>query len=387
MEEEYLISRSGFTKLANTHDQHCVSIYIPTYRAGHDADIKKGQITLKNCLKEVRAKLKHYQLGDHEIEDYLEPAENLLTDYNFWKNQSDCLAIFISNSLVKIYTLPVEQPEFTYVADHFYLLPIFPVLTYEHKFYLLNLSLNKVKFYESTRYSITEINLEGIVPEKLEEVVGYNYQSKSLQFRTGQGGDAGVIYHGQGSGKEDKEMETEKFLRAVDQSLMSIIKEDDSPLVLACVDHYFPMYKKITSYSNVYARHVKGNHEDTPPKMLHEMALEEVNDFFYKNRKNAAKRLNEQSSVGKISFDLNDIIPAAIDGRIESLFIQKLKDRFGLYDKINRSLIIDEGQKAKQASLFNLAAVQTWLKDGDVFIVEKEEMPIEGTNINALFRY
>ena len=71
-------------------------------------------------------------------------------------------------------------------------------------FYLLSLSLNEVKLYEAGRYSISEIILKGIVPEKLEEVVGHDYQEKSLQFRTGQGGEAGAIFHGQGAGKDDK---------------------------------------------------------------------------------------------------------------------------------------------------------------------------------------
>ena len=97
--------------------------------------------------------------------------------------------------------------------------------------------------------------------------------------------------------------------------------------------------------------------------------------------------LRDLSSYGKTSFDLNDIIPAAIDGRIDVLFIQNEKDKFGLYDKVNRSLIVDENIKTNQASLYNLAAVQTWLKGGHVYLVEKDEMPLERTSINALFRY
>jgi hypothetical protein len=132
---------------------------------------------------------------------------------------------------------------------------------------------------------------------------------------------------------------------------------------------------------------VSGNHEETPPLLLHENAIEVVDDLFQKRKKKSVEKIKEQSSATKISYDLNEIIPASIDGRIETLFVNKSKDRYGLYDKVNRSIIIDEGQKAKQASLFNLAALQTWLKDGDVFIVEKDEMPFEGTSLNALFRY
>jgi hypothetical protein len=69
------------------------------------------------------------------------------------------------------------------------------------------------------------------------------------------------------------------------------------------------------------------------------------------------------------------------------LFVQKAKDKYGLYDKVNRSLIVDENIKISQASLYNLAAVQTWLKGGHVYVVEKDEMPLKGTSINALFRY
>ena len=72
-----------------------------------------------------------------------------------------------------------------------------------------------------------------------------------------------------------------------------------------------------------------------------EDALEILDEYLQKKRKAATLKLQEQSSVGKFSSDLNDIIPAALEGRIESLFVQKSKDRYGLYDKINRSLIID----------------------------------------------
>jgi len=386
MEENYLISKNEFTKLANIRDQHCVSIYVPISRAGKKVDKKKSQIHLKNCLKEVKFKLKEYQLNDSQIEDYLEPANNLLEDYHFWRNQSDCLVILLNKHQMRFYTLPIDQTQFTYVADHFYLLPILSVFNYDGMFYLLSLSLNNVKLYKATRYSIEEVILEGIVPDKLKEIVGFDHQNKSLQFRTGQGGEAGAM-HCQGSGKGEKAFETEKFFRAVDQSLKSIFKEENIPMVLACVDHYYPIFKKNTSYSNLYEKHISGNHEETSPLSLHKMGLELVDDYFQKKRNASTQKLKEQSSVGKTSFDLNDIIPAAVDGRIESLFIQKSKDRYGLYDKINRSLIVDEGHKAKQASLFNLAALHIWLKDGDVFIVEKDKMPFEATSINALFRY
>lgn len=382
-----LISQNEFTKLANIHDQHCVSIYVPTSRAGEEVVKQKSQLILKNCIKELKIRLKDYNLSVQEIDNYLHPVENLLEDLQFWRNQSDCLVIFLNKQQIWYYSLPIYHNEFTYVSDHFYMLPVIPVFNGDGKFYLLTLSLQDVKFYECTRHSITEVIVEDIVPERLEDVVGYDYKNKSIQFRTGQGGKAGVTYHGQGAGKDDKDAEIENFLRAVDAGLMKLIKDENAPLVLASVTHYHPVYKNITAYLHLNDRHIGGNHENTNPLTLHEMAWPMVEDHFQQNKLGLIKLTRDLSADGRTSFDINDIIPAAIDGRIAVLFIQKFKDRYGLYDEINRSLIIDENVKTSQVSLYNLAAKQTWLQGGLVYLVGKDEMPFKDTNINALFRY
>jgi len=382
-----LISRNDLNKLAGVHDQHCVSIYIPTSGSGEKRDKKHAQISLKNSLKNLKLTLKAYSLTNNEIENYLTPVEELLDESQLWREQVGCLAIYLNKERLRYYQLPIDQVEFTYVSDHFYMLPVMPLFNNDVKFYILSLSLQDVKLYDCTRYSISEVHVEDLVPEKLEEVVGYDYQNKTLQYRSGQGGSAGAMFHGQGAGKDDKDVEVEKFLRAVDKGLMKLLKNEDAPLILACVDHYQPVYAEITNYANLFHQNIKGNHEEKDLRSLHEMAWSQVKDYFLKQRKSMAKLLMDNSSSGRTSFDLNDIIPAAIDGRIEVLFIQHNKDKFGLYDKVNRSLIIDENVKANQASLYNLAAMQTWTQGGRVYLVDKDEMPFQHTTINALFRY
>jgi len=382
-----LIPKNDLNKLVGIHDQHCVSIYIPTSGAGAKQAKNFGQITLKNSLKNLKYSLKGYSLSDNEIENYLLPVENLLDDSQLWREQEGCLAIYLNKEGLWYYKLPIDQAEFTYVSDHFYLLPVMPLFNDGGKFYILSLSLQAVKLYECNPYSISEVHVEDLVPENLEEVVGYDYRDKNLQYRSGQGGSAGAMFHGQGAGKDDKGVEVEKFLRAVDKGLMKLLKNEDAPLILACVDHYQPVYAKITNYANLYQQNIKGNHEEKDPISLHKMAWLLVKDYFLKQRKSMAKLLMDLSSSGRTSIDLNDIIPAAIDGRIEALFIQNDKDKYGLYDKVNRSLIIDENVKTNQASLYNLAAMHTWMHGGRVYLVDKNEMPFQYTTINALFRY
>lgn len=382
-----LISKNEFNKLASWHDQHCVSIYIPTTMAGVAGEKQQGPLRLKNALKQVKEKLNEYKLSPIDIENYLEPVKNLMDDKLFWGKQSNYLAIFLSKQLMQVYSLPVNNDSFIYVSDHFYLLPIMSLFNGNGKFFVLSLSLKNLKLYEATRYNISMVHVEDLLPDKLEEVVGYDFQNKSLQFRSGQGVEAGAMFHGQGAGKDDKDAELEKYFRATDKGLMKLMKDEHAPLVLACVDHYHPLYAKITDYPNLCERNISGNHDETDAPLLHKLALPLVEVYFQQYRKKYAELIRNLPINGKTSFDLNDIIPAAIDGRIEVLFVQKSRDKYGLYDELNRSLIVDENTTVSQASLYNLAAIQTWLKGGHVYLAEKDEMPLLGSGINALFRY
>jgi hypothetical protein len=378
------LSKKQVAKLAKVHDQHCISIYLPVSDVGDVNQKDHGRLLLKNQLKSLHAGLSHYGLSHTEITDYLEPVYNLLEDENLWRYQPDCLAIFLHDHTMNYFFLPGKFREVSYVSDHFYLKPVLSQFNGHGRFFLLALSLGSVQLYEGNAYQISAIDIEEFLPGKLEDVVGYDFQDKSLQFRTGQ---AGTVYHGQGIGKDDKLKETEKYFRAVDKGLLKILNGDNVPLILACVDEHYPIYAQVTRYQNLFPKHLSGNADNADLSSLHASAWDLVKGVFDEGRNKARNAFKNLSSGEKTSIDLNDIIPAAIEGRVSSLFIQQGKDRFGLYDKTNGTLMVDEKPGLMQASLYNLAAVHTWLNNGRVFIETSGDMPFAGSEINALFRY
>lgn len=387
LSDEGLLSEKKFRELAEIHDKHCISIYLPTYRAGSDSDNKRSQIRLKNLVKEVKNTLSEFSVKEKEINSLLKPVFSLQKDTSFWRNQSDGLAILLNSGDINVFTLPVHFEEYTYVGDHFYLKPIIPFFNDDGRFYLLTLSLKNIRFLECSRHFISEIYINDLIPARLEDAVGYDYRDKSLQFRTGKGGAAGVMFHGQGSGKDDKEEEVQKFFRAVDSGIMKILKNEDAPLVLACVDHYYPIYKMITEYQNVYYNHVSGNPDHADVLILHEKAWLIVEEHFKQLRKNKTKQFQDLSATKRTSFDIKEIIPSAIDGRVETLFLQQDKDIFGIYDKVNRNLEIVDSPDPYHTSLYNMAAVYTIKNGGRVYKTSSDLMPLKNSEINALFRY
>ncbi|MDD3131491.1 MAG: hypothetical protein PHN94_06700 [Bacteroidales bacterium] len=119
------ITLDDFKKLAQKHQPHCVSIFIPTHRSGQEVNQGLDQRMLKNKLKAVRLALAEYQLNEREIDELLQPADALLAGTSFWKKRSDGLAIFISPGEFVYYSLPVKFDAFSFVDTHYYLLPLF----------------------------------------------------------------------------------------------------------------------------------------------------------------------------------------------------------------------------------------------------------------------
>src|SRR5690625_5020011 len=134
-----VLSKENFEELARFDNDPCISIFLPTEKAGHEVLNEKSKIQLKSTWNEVSDKLQDQGLPPDEIDRLGEPVEKLLDDRNFWRHQREGLALFISKDFFRSYTLPVDFAEVSYVSDHFYLKPLVPLFSGDGRFYLLSL--------------------------------------------------------------------------------------------------------------------------------------------------------------------------------------------------------------------------------------------------------
>lgn len=382
-----LLTKKAFSELSKVHAPTCISIFIPTHRAGQEVLEKKDALALKNQLKEVTHKLKDQGYSEREVDALLEPATELLEDTEFWRHQSDGLALFISDGFFKKFTLPLDFEAAHHIANSFHLVPLMPLLTGDGRYFILALGLEGVKLYEGTKYSISWIVVYDLTPARLEDRVGYDYEEKFLQFRTQQEGAGHAMFHGHGEGEADHKNEILRYFRAVDEGLMKILHDERQPLVLASLDYLVPIYREANNYNHLMDTHLSGNPEDDDLMTLHDKAWEQVAPHFERGRREKAGAYRQALGTGKASPDLRDILPAAMDGRVDALFLREGKDARGLYNQEERELELHDPERETSVSLFNLAAVETYLQGGDVFVVSEEEMPDDHSAVCALYRY
>jgi hypothetical protein len=89
----------------------------------------------------------------------------------------------------------------------------------------------------------------------------------------------------------------------------------------------------------------------------------------------------------KVAVALEDIVPAAINGKVDTLFVAKGPAIYGSFDEKNNTIGIDKEKSHGNTSLTELAAVNTFLQGGRVYFLPAEEMPDKETPLNALLRY
>ena len=301
-----MIAKTEVKELTNVENEYCVSIYIPAHRGGHESLDGQDQIHLKNQLKEVKSKLKERGMRADKLEEFVKPIQNIVDDSDFWRHQSDGLALFLTENLFKKYTVPVHFEAFNYVANDFYLKPLMPLFNGNGMFYILALKNDEVAFYEATRHSIVEIELPDEVPEQLEDRVGYDHEQKSLQYRSEQqGAKSAAMYHGHGEGSAEEQNELKRYFRAINDGLMTMLHDNQNPpLILCCQDFQYALYQEVNSYENLYEDHISENPSDMDNALLHEKAWNIVEPYFNKKRIEKLEDFKELHGTGKATWKL-----------------------------------------------------------------------------------
>jgi len=381
------ISIETFKELARVNKPHCISIFIPTHRMGMEVNEMIDQKNLKNKIKEVRKELKNYQPDKKETDHLLKPIEALVDDNGFWKHQSDGLAIFRNHDEFTYFTIQVYFDPYVYVDNHFYLKPLLPYINDDDSFYLLALSLNGARLFEGFPNRIEELIVEDALPGEPEEVLGYDFKEKNLQFRTGQAGNNQTIYHGHGKGKEDEKTEILKYFRAINDGVMQILQGSNIPLLLAAVDYLVPIYREVNDYKHLEQEFISGNPEYEDPVLLHEKARKILKGYFNRKRIEKLTAFEQALANAKVSYKEEEIVPAAINQQIDTIFIRNREELWGFYDKSTNKIITRDEKNGQISCLLNMAAVHTILNNGSAYLMDKDKMPEPNSRLNAIFRF
>lgn len=141
------------------------------------------------------------------------------------------------------------------------------------------------------------------------------------------------------------------------------------------------------TYANVLSDSVSGNPDDLSDTQLHEKAWPFVEAHITAKRQNELSRWEEAAHTELGGTDLEEIVTAAHDGRVDTLYVQADHDAWGTFDPDGRSVSLAEEATAENYDLIDLAAIKTLRADGRVVVVTDPDSPLASCGAAAIFRY
>jgi hypothetical protein len=386
------LSQEDLKALVDQSEGPCVSIFIPTHRAG--ADIQQDPIRLKNMLRQAEGELKEkWEMRDPDIRKMLAPAWELVDDTLFWRYQSDGLAVFLSPTEFRRYRLPIDFEESLIVNDRFHIRHLLRLFTGDGEFYLLALSQDEVRLLKGSRYSISQIELKDM-PTSLAEALKYDDFQKQPSFHgpTAQArGTRGVAIHqSHGIGPSDytdqAHDELLRYFREVDRGLHEMLRGNNAPLVLAGVEYLFPIYREANTYPHLIKEGVTGNPELLNAGDLQKKAWHLIEPYFAAEMHKAAAQYRNLTGTGKVSSDIADVAPAAYTGKVGWLFIARNQQVWGKFDPESHTVELAQENTNGSQDLIDFVATQAIRNGAAVYAVDPETVP-DDSPIAAVYRY
>ena len=337
-----LLSRNEVETLLQERPGWHVSLYMPMIQRG--AETQQNPIRCKTLLRQAEERLLANGVRPQEAQDLLRPVQQLLTSRVFWQRQSHGLALFLAPEVWRAYRLPLTSDEVVVVSRRFHVKPLLPFLSGDGHFFVLALSQKAVRLLRGTAYSIDEVAIQGM-PQGIADALRYeDIEKKDHHFPGSQGRPAGAIspLAGHGVGIEDATHEPRdpilRYFHQVDAALRAFLRDEHAPLVLAGVEYLLPIYRRANTYPYLLDAGVTGNPEGRRPEELQEQAWTVVHPHFLQAQERAAAEYRRLIGTGRAAGDLESIVTAAYDGRIDTLFVAIGVQQWGIFREQQRSV-------------------------------------------------
>lgn len=369
-------------ELANTAGP-CLTIYVPREHAENTSRLEG--VRFNSVLRLAEDTLSARGLGRDEITQLLDPVRNVQDDLDSPQSaQTRTLVVLRSPEVLRVFEVNQHLDESVSIGDHFNVVPIFKSLQEsELSFYILALSQKHVRLLRCTSESSEEVPLPEQTPKSLNEWLNTRMPNESPDHgakRPDDGSTGGSFTST--TDRDNKDEHLGNFYRVINKAIHETLKGDTHPMVLVGVEYEISMYRALNTYQHLAEDGVHGSPDSLKGGEMHKRALEIMHEHAKGPAKRALGLYEQMGGSDRVSTDPINIVKAAHQGRVAHLFVQDGARHNGLYDPSTMNVKADESGE----DLINLAALQTIVFGGDVFVLPAAMIPKQAP-VAAVLRF
>jgi len=367
-----MFSRSDLDELLEVEAEPAVSLYLPTHPAGRE--VRQDPIRLKNLLSSTAERLAASRRKP-EIDALLAPAEAVVGNDGFWRQQEQGLAVFLAPAFYRAHKLPVPVSEEAHLAAHLHIEPLLPLLEDAGPFWLLTISAAHTRLFQGSRWSLAEV--EGLdLPQGVGTIRGITeYEETRYGSSAGRrGGLAKAQSFGDDPDRIRKE-ELLQLLRCIVPPVEPLIKRRPAPVILAAHPEIQGHFREIAGWKDIYPDGLSENPDAFSRDKLHRRAYGILEQKRIEARSAAIDRLNARLGTGKATTRPEEIVKAARHGRVDTLFLTGNDHLWGKIDETESRIVAHGSTAEDDIDLLNYAALMTLCQRGGVTLVNRTQLP------------
>lgn len=382
-----IVTRELIQKLLTADQTPCLSLYMPTHRS--HPENQQDPIRFKNLVRQMEESLlQKYPAA--EVQQHLEPLEDLMDDRDLWNHTMNGLALFSAPGLFEVVGLHQPVEELGMVADSFHTKPLRQYLQSLDRYHVLGLSLHDFRLFTGTRHSLVEAEIPEDIPKTITEALGEELTDphSTVASYGSAGAGASPMHHGHGGKKDEIDKDAERFFRVV----ANVVEETYSkptgwPLILAALPEHHSLFQKVNKNPFLLDKSISINPSSVSTDQIAEMAWEIMEPQYLQKLDSLVDQFGQAKGQGKGSDDLKEVAVAAVEGRVDTLLVEA--DR--LIGVRITNLVTGNTQKKDLENprvddlLDDMGELVTKM-GGQVMVLPPDKMPSK-TGLAAIFRY
>lgn len=374
------------TDLSPAHEGPHLSLYQRTHR--RHPENQQDPIRFRNLVKEAEASLRQRYPAD-ETELLLRPFKDLARDNDFWNHTLDGLAVLGGPGVFRASRLPQPVTDLVVVADSFHTKPLRRFLQSVDRYQVLGLSRDRIRFFEGNRHVVDEVDLVPGVPRTITDALGEEL-TESHQTVASYGGASGTsnpMHHSHGGKKDQVDIDTERFFRAVDRAVLEHLSRPSGlPLILAALPEHHHLFRQVSQNPLLVAEGVIVNPDSLSADELRARAWQAMEPRYHARLTALNEEFENARARGLSGDDLAQVAQAAAAGRVATLLIEADRQIAGRLDGATGAVELADLSDPQVDDLLDDLGELVVKMGGQVHVIPTERMPTR-TGLAAIYRY
>lgn len=355
------LSPASLRPLLGPHEPPCLSLYLPTHRRVPDNTVDRPAYRHLLEAFELALGLSHSRT---ETERLLHPMRMLEADRQFWEHTRAGLAIFAAGGWARGFLLPRPVAPLALVTPRFHLLPLVRLVASLERFTLLTLTSREAAVFEATAWpevaagdAASDVTIGPLDPLPLRAGARFepaatlrrdlvieeeSHEPHRVHVGTGPSGRAAVrvIHGGAGSKQDDIDLDTESFLRHVDDVVEAQVSRPTGlPLLLVAAAPLAATFRGLSHNPLLLEEHVP-----LDPHLMSaaDLAAVVAPVFAAAHARRIAHQLTafrQAHGHGLTAEDLAAIGKAAVAGRVATLLVESGRFVPGTFDAASSRVV------------------------------------------------